>query len=1640
MASTHRAPKQWCLTKTETINSFENWKQNLLYTLSLDNNFAPFLTEGFTWNKKTRAQPLRGLTDDEESVPEPRRRTAQQKLNLLELMLGQIANYCPIISRTSLVKNSTSIESIWQTIRQHFGFQVTGAHFIDFSDLHLEPNERPEDLYQRLMAFVEDCLLRTNGLTHHGEALLEDEELSPTLENFVVLTWLRLIHPQLPRIVKQRYGTELRSRTLASIKPEISQALESLLGEIHAADDAKVLRSAVTSQHHSTLTRGQVTPKSKPRTSRPTKVCPLCKQAGRPEFRHFLSQCEFLPDSDRSYMAKARQIVDILDENQLDEIEHDEPTPISHHAHEEQSDARSVAFRVQTRQSPYLDVFHGHQTSRIIIDSGATGNMIRQSTAKRLGAKIAPSSQSVHQADGSSPLKVIGETHISFTRDNQTFQFEGLVIEDLDVEVLAGTPFMELNDVAVRPARKEVILGDGPTYSYGSPTQQSKNSTARYAFLLRAPETAQTIWPGEFLEVKLPADAPSDCEYAIEPRTDSPSFKKLTSSQMWPHPRIVSSVAQRIRIPNLLSEPLTLRRNEHFCQATLTFKPNNKIKRGNPVRLTHTTSTAKSHSSSIVVDPDDLLPQEIKEQFHAVLKEYDSVFTPHFKGYNGAAGSFHAKVNMGPVEPPQRKGRLPQYNRGKLVELQEKFDQLEELGVFENPEDAGVSVEYLNPSFLVKKSNGGYRLVTAFADVGRYSKPQPSLLPDVDTTLRHIAQWKHLIKTDLTSAFYQIPLARESMKYCGVATPFKGVRVYKRSAMGMPGSETALEELMCRVLGPLLQEGSTVKIADDLYCGGNTPKELLTNWKKLLQALHRCDLCLSPTKTVINPKETTILGWIWNAGTLRASPHRVNTLASCPLPNTVGQMRSFVGAYKVLSRVIPHCSKHLAPFDDVTAGRQSQDTISWTDELRNSFLKAQHAVKSPHCITLPRPDDQLWIVTDGAVRDPGIGATLYVTRHEKLHLAGFFSAKLRGSQATWLPCELEALSIAAAMKHFSPFIIQSSKNTCILTDSKPCVQAFEKLCRGEFSASPRVSTFLSVVSRYQASVRHVAGSAILPSDFASRNAPPCEDELCQVCSFVTKTRESVVRFTSIQDVIDGKVRLPFINRSAWLSIQTECPDMRRAHAHLTQGTRPSKKLTNIKDVKRYLNVATIASDGLLVVRRNEPLAPSRECIVVPRQAIDGLLTALHIQLHHPTSHQLKMVAKRYLYALDMDKTIDRITSTCHTCAALQQSPRARIEQSTSPPPDRVGQTFAADVIKRSQQLILVLRECVTSYTATLLLKDERHTSLRDGLIQLCIQLRPLDGPSAIIRTDPAPGFKALVDDKLLQQHKITLELGRSKNPNKNPVGEKAVQELENELLRQDPLGGKATDLTLAVATATLNSRIRSRGLSSREMWTQRDQFTNAQIPLNDDSLLTSQYQQRLKNHPFSECSKAPISLPRSIPSITVGDLVYLHSDRNKTRARDRYLVVSLEPPFCNIKKFVGTQLRSSSYRVKISDCFKVPAEMTPPQDPPRTTPDDVTEEDFPPPYQSPTPQTISAPPGQALQIQHQNVPDQPPIPQAISTPAAQAMSQEDQNVPDLPEPERLIGEDSTPSPIEELRRSSRVRRPPAHLSDYVTNF
>ncbi len=156
-------------------------------------------------------------------------------------------------------------------------------------------------------------------------------------------------------------------------------------------------------------------------------------------------------------------------------------------------------------------------------------------------------------------------------------------------------------------------------------------------------------------------------------------------------------------------------------------------------------------------------------------------------------------------------------------------------------------------------------------------------------------------------------------------------------------------------------------------------------------------------------------------------------------------------------------------------------------------------------------------------------------------------------------------------------------------------------------------------------------------------------------------------------------------------------------------------------------------------------------------------------------------------------------------------------------------------------------------------KRETGECIKQGLIQLCIDRIPTGGVGTVIRADNAPGFRSLCDDDTLHQHGISIELGRTKNVNKNPVAEMC----------------SITPTTLAVAMASLNTGIQSRGLSARELWSHRDQISNAQLPVLDQEIIAKQHRAREKKHFYSEVSKCPSARKCPEPSVAPGVLVYL---------------------------------------------------------------------------------------------------------------------------------------------------------------------
>lgn len=95
-----------------------------------------------------------------------------------------------------------------------------------------------------------------------------------------------------------------------------------------------------------------------------------------------------------------------------------------------------------------------------------------------------------------------------------------LVVEDHDIDILSGTPFMTSNDIAVRPAKREIFIAGCDVASYGCSHSCQTHYTVRASHLFRA-SNITTVWLGEFLRIDAPSELLKDSTLAIEPHMDS---------------------------------------------------------------------------------------------------------------------------------------------------------------------------------------------------------------------------------------------------------------------------------------------------------------------------------------------------------------------------------------------------------------------------------------------------------------------------------------------------------------------------------------------------------------------------------------------------------------------------------------------------------------------------------------------------------------------------------------------------------------------------------------------------------------------------------------------------------------------------------------------------------------------------------------------------------------------------------------------------------------------------------------------------------------------------------------------------------------------------------------------------------------
>ena len=142
--------------------------------------------------------------------------------NLLQARNAQLSKFitlvtvlCPYTLTNNLDQLSTSFTWLITYLEQHYQVQKSGAHFLSISDIRYNPADSYENFYMELHGAVEDSLRKSGELLifRNNEPLTEDEEMSPTLENMVVLMWLERIDPRLPKKVSATFAHQMVGNT-----------------------------------------------------------------------------------------------------------------------------------------------------------------------------------------------------------------------------------------------------------------------------------------------------------------------------------------------------------------------------------------------------------------------------------------------------------------------------------------------------------------------------------------------------------------------------------------------------------------------------------------------------------------------------------------------------------------------------------------------------------------------------------------------------------------------------------------------------------------------------------------------------------------------------------------------------------------------------------------------------------------------------------------------------------------------------------------------------------------------------------------------------------------------------------------------------------------------------------------------------------------------------------------------------------------------------------------------------------------------------------------------------------------------------------------------------------------------------------
>ena len=246
-------------------------------------------------------------------------------------------------------------------------------------------------------------------------------------------------------------------------------------------------------------------------------------------------------------------------------------------------------------------------------------------------------------------------------------------------------------------------------------------------------------------------------------------------------------------------------------------------------------------------------------------------------------------------------------------------------------------------------------------------------------------------------------------------------------------------------------------------------------------------------------KSVEFCGSLLENGTRRPSPGKLVAIQKWKRPETITELRGFLGCCNFYHTFVPNYAKFAAPLTELLkvgrdAGKAgSKVRVKWTDECEEAFHHLKAALCEVATLRVPKFDRPFYIRTDASRYAIGAGLEQVDEATGDHYPLAFWSRKLAPRQMQWSPREQETYAIICALKKYQSWV--GTNRVEVLTDHRSLEYWATEHIDTVASPAGRRARWHEFLSPFDLHVSYLPGKHNTVADALSRWAYPASEGL-----------------------------------------------------------------------------------------------------------------------------------------------------------------------------------------------------------------------------------------------------------------------------------------------------------------------------------------------------------------------------------------------------------------------------------------------------------------------------------------------------------------------------------------------------------------